>query len=91
MKTMAAGKAKAQFLGLLDEVKMKRESVMVTKYGKPWAKLVPLDLPEDVDPLDKYLYPGRIEIVGDIMAPLYTDAELDEFDRNSIEQLNDCS
>ena len=84
MKTIAAGKAKATFLGLLDEVHDKRQSFVVTKHGKEWAKIIPLDLQEGEDPLDAFRYPGKIEIIGDIMAPIYTDEELDQFERNLL-------
>ncbi len=80
MRTMAAAKFKAQCLAVMDEVQAKREPVLVTKNGKPVAKLVPLDLSKDVDPLDAFRLPG-MEIVGEILAPLYTDEELDEFER----------
>jgi prevent-host-death family protein len=90
MRTIAAGKAKAQFLGLLDEVRNKRESFVVTKHGKEWAKIVPLDLEEDVDPLDAFRFPG-VEVIGDIESPLYTDEELDAFEAASAAQLNDHS
>jgi len=88
MRTIGAAKFKAQCLGLLDEVQAKREPVLVTKNGKPVAKLVPLDLAEDEDPLDRFLFPGgKIEIVGDILGPLYTDEEYEEFFERSAEQL----
>jgi prevent-host-death family protein len=77
MRTMAAGKFKAQCLAVLDEVKTKREGVVVTKNGKPFAKLVPLDA-EDDDPLAVFRFPG-LKIVGDIMSPLYTDEETEAF------------
>ena len=67
MRTMAAGKFKAQCLAVLDEVKMKREEVVVTKNGKPYAKLVPLD-EQDEDPLAVFRF-GEGRIVGDILAP----------------------
>jgi len=86
MKTMAAGKFKAQCLAVMDEVQAKRVPVVVTKNGKPVAKLVPLDLPEGEDPLDTFYF-GKIEIVGDIMAPLYTDEEYEEFFEASAAQL----
>ncbi len=48
MRTMPAGKFKAQCLSVLDDVKSKRETVIVAKHGQPSAKLVPLELaPED--------------------------------------------
>jgi prevent-host-death family protein len=70
MRTIAAGKAKAQFLGLLDEVRNKRESVIVTKHGKLWAKIVPLDMEVGEDPLEVFRFPGKIEIHGDIVVRL---------------------
>lgn len=85
MRTIAAGKFKAQCLALLDEVKTKREPVLVTKHGDPWAKLVPLDAEDD--PLAVFRFPGKIEIVGDIMAPLYSDEEHGEFFERSADQL----
>lgn len=42
MKTIAAGQFKAKCLALLDEVARTRESLLVTKHGKPVAQVVPL-------------------------------------------------
>lgn len=86
MRTMAAGKFKAQCLAVMDEVQAKRVPVLLTKNGKPVAKLIPLDLKEGEDPLDAFYF-GKIEIVGDIMAPLYTDEEYEEFFEASAAQL----
>jgi prevent-host-death family protein len=85
-KTIAAGKAKAKFLGLLDEVHDKRQPIIVTKHGKKWAKIVPVEFEEGEDPLDAFHFPG-VKILGDIMAPLYTDEELDAFEEASVAQL----
>jgi prevent-host-death family protein len=49
MKTMGAAKFKAQCLAVMDEVQTKREPVLITKNGKPVAKLVPAV--EEEDPL----------------------------------------
>ena len=87
MKTMAAAKCKAQFLSVLKEVQTKREPVLVTRNGKPVAKMVPLDIPETEDPLDVFRFPGKVEIVGDIESPLYTDEEWEEFAQQSLEQM----
>lgn len=86
MRTVPAGQFKAKCLALMDEVQAKRIPVLVTKNGKPVAKLVPLELPEGEDPLDAFYY-GKIEMIGDPFAPLYSDAELDEFADASAEQL----
>jgi prevent-host-death family protein len=67
MKTMAAGKFKAQCLKIMDQVKTTREPVMITKKGQPVAKLVPADMPKD----DFFgCLAGIIEIVGDIESPV---------------------
>ena len=42
-KTMAAGVFKAKCLKVMDEVQAKRISVVITKRGKPVAKIVPID------------------------------------------------
>ena len=87
MRTMGAAKFKAQCLSLMDEVQHKRQTITITKNGKPVARLVPLDIPEGEDPLEAFRFPGTIEIVGDIMAPLYSDEEYEEFFQRSSEQL----
>jgi prevent-host-death family protein len=66
MKTMAAGKFKAQCLAVLDEVETRRECVTVTKNGRPVAKMVPLELEEN--PLSTFFIGGKI--LGDIMSPV---------------------
>jgi prevent-host-death family protein len=40
-KTMKASECKAKFLGVLDEVSVRREQVIVTKNGRPVACIVP--------------------------------------------------
>lgn len=84
MKTIAAGKFKAQCLAVMDEVQAKREPIVVTKNGKAVVKVVPLDT-SDQDPLKDFFIGG--EIAGDIMSPLYTDEEFKEFFERSAAQL----
>jgi prevent-host-death family protein len=67
MRTMAAGKFKATCLAVMDEVQAKREPVVITKNGKPVAKLVPVDKEEN--PLAAYRF-GKGRIVGDIVSPI---------------------
>ena len=43
MKTVAAGEFKAKCLQIMDEVASGREPVLITKRGKPVARLVPID------------------------------------------------
>jgi prevent-host-death family protein len=66
MKTMAAGSFKAQCLAVMDEVQAKREAVVITKHGKPVAKLIPAD--EDTDEIYNFLR-GKGAITGDVVSP----------------------
>ncbi len=43
--SVPAGKFKARCLAILDEVAETHVSVVVTKYGRPVARLVPIDAP----------------------------------------------
>lgn len=67
-KTMAAGQFKAHCLRVMDEVERTRRPIVITKRGRPVAKLVPADPTEP----DVFLgrLAGKIMIVGDIMTPL---------------------
>ncbi len=70
MKTVPAGAFKAQCLAIMDEVQARREGVLITKHGKPVAKLVPAD--EETDGIYNFLR-GKGEIKGDIIAPAIHD------------------
>jgi prevent-host-death family protein len=67
MKTMSAGQFKARCLKVIDDVQSTREPVVITKKGRPLAKLVPAEEPSD-DFLGKLA--GTMTIVGDITQPL---------------------
>jgi prevent-host-death family protein len=75
MKTMAAGAFKANCLAVMDEVQAKRETVVITKHGKPVAKLVPVD--SQVDDIFGFLR-GKGKITGDVVAPALTPEEWGE-------------
>lgn len=66
MKKMAAGAFKAHCLAVMDEVQAKRETVVITKHGKPVAKLVPVT--DAVDDIFGF-FKGKIEITGDVISP----------------------
>lgn len=85
VKVMGAAKAKAQFLTLLNEVEEKRESVIITKNGRPVARVVPMPLMSE-DPIFGF-YKGNLEIVGDVISPVYADEEWEEFETRSLVQL----
>ncbi len=73
MKTMPAGKFKIHCLRVMDEVQAKRETVVITKYGKPVAKIVPVEQKSD----DIYNFmKGKVKITGDIVGPVLS---LDEW------------
>ena len=74
MKTIPAGKFKAQCLAIMDEVQAKRQAVVITKRGKAVAKLVPVE--QEKDDIFGFLKgKGKIEIKGDIIAPAFTPEE----------------
>ena len=67
MKEMAAGVFKAKCLAIMDQVLQSGEPVLITKHGKPVAKLVPAEKPAD----DIFGYmAGKVKIVGDIVGPV---------------------
>jgi prevent-host-death family protein len=72
MKKMAAGEFKVHCLAVMDEVQAKREAVIITKRGKPVAKLAPLEQERD----DIFgFFEGKIEIKGDIVSPAFSSEE----------------
>ncbi len=72
MKTIPAGKFKARCLAIMDEVQAKRQAVVITKRGKPVAKLVPVEQEKD----DIFgFYKGKIKVTGDIVSPAFTPEE----------------
>lgn len=72
MKKIAAGAFKSKCLAVMDEVQAKRESVLITKRGKPVAKLVPADA--EVDEIYGF-FEGKGEIVGDVVSPALSSRE----------------
>lgn len=66
MKKMAAGSFKIHCLAVMDEVQAKRETVVITKRGRPVAKLIPAD--SDSDDIYNFLA-GKGSITGDVVSP----------------------
>ena len=67
MRKMAAGQFKARCLKVMDEVRSTREPVIITKKGRPVAKLVPTEGQSD----DVFgCLRGQMKIVGDIVSPV---------------------
>jgi len=50
-RTIPAGQFKAKCLQIMDDVAQTREPIVITKFGKPVAKLVPIP-------------PARVELIG---------------------------
>jgi prevent-host-death family protein len=72
MKTMAAGAFKVHCLKVMDEVQSKRQAVLITKRGKPVAKLVPVE--KETDDIFGF-FKGKGTITGDVVAPALTPEE----------------
>lgn len=67
MKTISAAEFKTHCLRIMDDVRKRRQSVVITKKGTAVAKLVPIEGTER----DVFgCLADEIEIVGDIETPL---------------------
>ena len=67
MRTIPAGKFKSQCLALLDEVAQTGAALIVTKRGRPVAKVVPV---EQVAPVE-----GSVLHCGDILSPAIPESD----------------
>ncbi len=66
-RTIKASEFKAKCLKLMDEVAETGEEIIITKNGKPVAKLSALrEKPKTLFGMDK----GRMKIIGDIISPI---------------------
>jgi prevent-host-death family protein len=75
MKKMAAGSFKTNCLAVMDEVQARHETVVITKHGKPVAKLVPVNT--DTDEMYDFLA-GKGVVNGDIVSPALSPDEWGE-------------
>jgi antitoxin (DNA-binding transcriptional repressor) of toxin-antitoxin stability system len=75
MKKMAAGSFKVHCLAVMDEVQAKRETILITKHGKPVAKLIPAD--QGADDIYNFLG-GKGAITGDVISPAISREEWGE-------------
>ena len=67
MKKIAAGEFKARCLTLMEDVRSTREPIVITKRGKPVAKLVPVTSEKD-DWIGRLN--GQFKVTGDIVSPV---------------------
>jgi len=71
---MAAGEFKARCLQVMEQVRSTGTPVVITKRGKPVAKLLPADPAPEWKP---GRLAGRIEILGDIVSAIVPPDEWD--------------
>jgi prevent-host-death family protein len=84
---VAAADFKANCLRLMDEVAQQRRPIIITKRGKPVAKLVPVE----EKPIDLFgRMAGSIKICGDIIGPI-EDAGMDRRCRERLIRTCSCS
>ena len=67
MKKMPAGEFKSRCLAVMDSVQKTKESVLITKRGRPVAKLVPA---EETSRAFLGRLEGVVKIIGDIESPI---------------------
>jgi prevent-host-death family protein len=78
MRHVTAADFKATCLKLMDDVDQRGESIIITKRGRPVARLVPIERPDDVGrPLGQGRGTGLI--LGDLVEPVLAE---DEWDAN---------
>lgn len=79
MKTMPIGEFKAKCLGVMAEMNTTGRPVLVTKRGKPFARVLPpeeqtsVEKPEDIFGFMR----GMATITGEIVSSEYSDEEWD--------------
>jgi prevent-host-death family protein len=64
--TIAAGEFKSKCLKLLDEVAETRQTLVITKHGKPVAQVTPIPAQENIVGSMK----GSVLWMGDIISPI---------------------
>ena len=77
MKSIAVTEFKAQCLALLETVARTGQPLVVTKRGKPLARIVPSGHGETVYQQDSLA--GTVTIVGDVMSPILPPSAWDAF------------
>jgi prevent-host-death family protein len=67
---VTAAEFEAKCLQLIDEAAKRRTSLVITKDGKPWVRVVP----SSDQPIDIFgCMAGTMEVVGDIISPIDED------------------
>jgi prevent-host-death family protein len=90
MRTIAAGEFKAKCLAMMDEVQARGETIVITKRGKPVARIGPLEtasIPE-ARPIFGFMR-GMATITGDIVSSPYSDEEWLRFEDENLAVFDD--
>jgi prevent-host-death family protein len=74
METIAVSKFKATCLSVLERVRKTGKPVLVTRFGKPIAEIVPPPPPPRTANWMGSMA-GTVEILGDIVSPISTEEE----------------
>jgi prevent-host-death family protein len=69
---MAAGSFKTHCLAVMDEVQARKQTVVITKRGKPVAKLIPVG--KQTDDIFGFLA-GKGKVTGDVVSPIISPEE----------------
>lgn len=64
---MPAGEFKAKCLRMMEQVRQSREEIVITKFGRPVAKLIPVEARKKKTPFG--FLKDSVRIKGDIVAP----------------------
>jgi prevent-host-death family protein len=67
MKEIAISEFKAKCLALIDQVQKTKKPILITRFGKPVAEVIP----PSPKPVSDWIgsMKGTVEILGDIIAP----------------------
>jgi prevent-host-death family protein len=75
MKTIPAGTFKAKCLAIMDDVQARNQTIIITKRGKPVAKLIPVG--KTKDGFYHFLH-GKGALTRDVLAPALSNKEWGE-------------
>jgi antitoxin (DNA-binding transcriptional repressor) of toxin-antitoxin stability system len=77
MKKMAAGFFRTYCLAVMDEVLAKHKTVVITKHGRPVAKLVPVDTTRYITSS-----PARVPLQATLLGPRFPPVHKEERTRD---------
>jgi prevent-host-death family protein len=75
MDEVAISEFKAKCLALLDRVQKTKEPILVTRFGKPIAEVVPVSPTSNREWLGSMA--GTAEIVGDVISPVIDEGDIE--------------